>query len=391
MIRHMRNLAIGLLAVLALANGPVAAQTPDQIDDGDCDDLLLGPGLDPHSGGGIGAMFGDQANGLACDTAQRNRLTLIYQPSVIAKIVGGRLLAISPCALIERRKEDQQTGRTEEEQDCVDVNGLSVIPVAGPEQRLWNAWVDGKVSFIKAGDDVSPTDGPAFNGSGGIDYKLSDKVVIGLLGSIEASDLETGGFVPSTTRTDGIGGGAYVGVTLTPNIVFSGMVTGAQVGTGLDFVGVSADIDSTRLQTSAGLTGYWYAGVTRFSPAVTLAYSKEWQDDFVDSLGFAGPSQIYESAVLTFSSQIGRTIAITDRITAEPFLGGAIDYTFLSVIDVDGFPELDLGASYDARLQAGLNLSLGEATSLSFTGELSGLLLPDSDVYSGEVNFSVQF
>jgi outer membrane autotransporter protein len=253
-----------------------------------------------------------------------------------------------------------------------------------------NTWVDSKTSWIDAGNEFSPTDGTSFNATGGADYRIGDRMILGVFGSLEGSDLETGGFIPSTTKTDGIGAGIYTGITLTPNIVFSGIVSGAAVDTDLDYGFVAAALDSTRVQASGSLTGYWYIDSWRVSPSATLAWSKEWQNPFVDSLGFPGPKQAFESAVLTVGNQVGRTFALESG-SLEPFAGYQFDWTFLSSVETDGFEKTKYQDTYDLRVQAGVNWTIANGGSLSLTGELGGLLMPDNTVYSGEVNYSIQF
>ena len=222
----------------------------------------------------------------------------------------------------------------------------------------------------------------------GFDYRLSSSVVLGILGTYEHSRLETEGVLPISQKTDGYGGGAYVGVTLTPNIIFSGMATYAAIDTEL---GLSRDgeTDSDRVQLSGAFTGYWYSGTTRLSPSLTLAWSKEWQDAFSGGLT---PKQRFETGVLTGGTVIGHTLALAGTSTIEPWAGAFIDYTFINDVTTPG--PIAVGSydeQVDLRLQLGLNLSLAGNVQLSVTGETSGLLLDETDTYAGEANLAIQF
>ena len=381
--------SIAATAVLGQPAPSMAQDVPGQIDDGDCDDLLLSP---PDDGeGGVAGIISGANTALTCDQNLRNHLTVVYLSDTIRQIVGGRLNSNSLCASVddEDLSEDERRRR---EESCTTQAGLIITQTGAPVQKRFNAWIDSKTTWIEAGNkDVSPTDGPAINASGGIDYRINDRVILGLLGSFEHSNLDTGGFIPSTTKTEGFGGGAYLGVTVTPNIVFSGMVTGTAIKTDLDYDFVAASLDSTRLQASGSFTGYWYFQTMRLSPSVTLAWSKEWQDAFTDNLGFPGPAQRYESAVLTIGNQIGRTYALTSGDTIEPWGGAQFDWTFLSNVDIDGFGETKYQDSYDLRVQAGFNYVFAGGGQLAVTGEIGGLAMPDNSTYSGEVNYSLQF
>ena len=73
---------------------------------------------------------------------------------------------------------------------------------------MWNIWIDGKYSWLDDTVAFSDLDGSLVNGVIGADYKVSDRLVLGLMGTYETSDLEGSG---ATQDTDGWGGGAYHG------------------------------------------------------------------------------------------------------------------------------------------------------------------------------------
>ncbi len=375
----MRLLRIVLAAVgFFLACASLA--TAQTVDDGDCDDVVAQrPGNDP---------YGENSQ-LNCNAALVNQHTLVYQSEVIRNIVGRRLIVppfsqlIAPAGFAFESAEEAQKAPAGD-------GTFSIVPAGDTPVRKWNVWGDAKLSWIDPGDVTSPTDGRLANISTGIDYKLTDKVVIGLLASYENSDLDTPDFL-STTKTDGFGGGVYVGMTLTENIVFSGMLTGTRIDTDSDFLGATADIDADRVQASAGLTGYWYFGQTRISPSATIAWSKEWQDEFTDSLLAFSPDQTIETAILTFGNQVGHTFTFDNGMSVEPWAGAQFDWTFVNEVKTDGLSAYSFEDSYDLRLQTGMILNLAPNAQLSLTGEISGLLMPDNDIYSGQANLAIQF
>jgi hypothetical protein len=271
---------------------------------------------------------------------------------------------------------------------AIKVEPTADIPVAATEQRPWNAWVDGKYSWIKGKSEIDHGKGPLTNVMLGIDYRLSSSVVLGALGTYEDSRLETQGALPLAQETEGYGGGAYIGVTVTPNIIFSGMATYAAIETELDR-SREGDTDSDRVQLSGAFTGYWYSGLTRFSPSLTLSWSKEWQDEYSDELT---PAQEFETGILSGGTVIGHTFALTDTTSIEPWAGAFLDYTFINDTDTNGpFDDNSFGEQEDLRLQLGLNLNLASNVQLALTGETSGLLLDETDTYAGEANLAIQF
>ena len=55
---------------------------------------------------------------------------------------------------------------------------------------MWNIWIDGKYSWLDDNWPFSDLDGSLINGVVGADYKVSDRLVLGLMGTYETSDLE---------------------------------------------------------------------------------------------------------------------------------------------------------------------------------------------------------
>jgi outer membrane autotransporter protein len=252
--------------------------------------------------------------------------------------------------------------------------------------------VDVKNTWIEPGhNDLLPTQGTLFNGSAGVDYKLNDKVVLGLVSSFESSDTDTGGLFTGNTDSHGFGGGAYAGITLADNLIFNAMATGTWIDTDNTYTGISANVDSSRVQLSGGLTKYWYIGQTRITPSVQISWSKEYQDSFVDSTSALNPEQTLESAIATSGTTIGHTFALSNGQTIEPWIAGNLDWTIYSEIKTDGIGKTNLGEFLDARIQAGFNWSIAQNAQFTASGEIGGLIHPDQDTYAGELNLAIQF
>ena len=254
-------------------------------------------------------------------------------------------------------------------------------PAAAPSK--WNIWTDGKYSWLNDTSAVSNLDGSLINTVIGADYKVTDRLVLGLMGTYEDSRLKGSGLLPPTQKTNGWGGGAYMGLTLTDNLVFSANVLGTSLDTTTNGV---VKFDSERWQTSEALTGYWYSGTWRFSPSLTFAWSKEWQDS-------VGPihAQTIETAIVSPAMQIGDTISIGGANTVEPWLGAEIDWAVRNRVKDKVIGTIVDDPNTDLRLQTGLNFAFGANAQLALTAEMSGILLSKSDTYTAGANFAYQF
>lgn len=317
----------------------------------------------------------------ACAKSLLNRQSLINTTTSITKIIIDRFdfgpnqtepagLELSdPTDIWERLKSN---GRI-----TIAPTADVVAPAANP---TWNAWIDGKYSWLDDTDAFTDLDGSLVNGVVGADYKVSDRLVLGLMGTYETSALEGLGV---THDTEGWGGGAYLGLTLTDHLVLSATLLGTDLDTD---VNGAASFDSTRVQASSGLTGYWYSGTWRYSPSLTVAWSEEWQD-----ASGALNAQTIETGIISPGFQVGNSISIGGASTVEPWLGAQLDWVGINktVDDVTGTIFDD--PYTDLRLQGGLNFAFGANAQLALTGEISGLLYDKSDTYTAGANFSFQF
>jgi outer membrane autotransporter protein len=322
-----------------------------------------------------------------------NRQSLIGISNLIHRLVARELLAADPVVA-------EPAGLVvADPADALSANDTFMVAPAADVvepvfQRKWNLWIDGKYSWIDGGNDISDSDGPLINVTAGIDYKITDDFVFGLMFLYENSDLETSDLPPIGigVGTDGLGGGAYLGITLTDEIVFSALVNATFIDNDYDLIIATASTDSERVQASAGFTGYFYSSdLWRWSPSITVAWSGEWIESYRDSLGAAFADQTVETAVLSLGNQFGKTIALGNSTSIEPWAGAIVEYTFLNRTDTDGAPSIDYDDTVDIRVQAGLNLSLTGNAELALTGEVAGLLIEESDTYAGEATLAIQF
>lgn len=363
-MRSVRIAMGGLFLAVAGATGASAQLKP--IDN--CVSALTGRGVP------AGTTFN------SCLASSLSRNGAIYVPRVIDKALA-RSFGFGPLNIEAAGLADIIA---EEAGARLLPSAISVVPTADvaivPATR-WNAWVDGRYLYSDYDVDAGGLDGPTWSGLAGIDYKLDAKVSVGLLVSGENTELDNGA---TDMGSKSLGGGAYVGVVLTDNIVFSANLMGTHIDS--DQAGGILEFDTDRVQASAGLTGYWYTDTWRFTPGVTLSWSKDWENE-VNGLV---PDRTIAIGLLTPSVQVGNTLRLSDTLTMEPWAGAALDFTFINDTQTDGDGTTS-DATADLRLQAGFNFNFGANAQLALTGEAGGLLLDDLNFYSVEANLALQF
>lgn len=329
------------------------------------------------------AAEGPILQGSACARATISRQLLIHNIDVIPRVIfnsfGLGPVNIEPAGLAGLTADDfaaRLAGGS-----ALIIEPAADAPATAATALGWNVWGDGKYTWNDNGPASFNMDGPLWNGLFGIDYKVTSKFSLGIMGSFESSNLQGDGV---DLKSNGWGIGPYIGVVLTDNIVFSANVLGSRVD--------SSQLDelfkfkSDRLQAAASLNGYWYKGTWRFNPGISLSWSKEWMQENDGVL----PDQVIETGLLTPSLQIGDTLRMNDKTTVEPWAGAALDYTFLNRTDTDGFASVD-DPYADLRIQAGLNFGFGSNAQLALIGEAGGLLRSQTNSYSAEANLAFQF
>jgi outer membrane autotransporter protein len=367
MTKPLLSASVALIAGLAMA-GPATAQYTRA---GSCTPLAV-----------RNQIFGTMAG--SCIRALTSQQLLIHDIDVIRRVTavsfGMGPTSIEAAGLADLTPEEA-VARLDE--DLPGVTPAADIATT-PAPKLFNAWVDGKNTYTDSTPAAFDLDGSLTNLLAGLDVKLGDRVTLGVMGSYETSHYEGIGFPPPDFSSEGWGAGPYFGVTLTPNIVWSGNFLYSSVKSDQnDFFHYESD----RYQAATALTGYFYKGTWRFSPSLSLSWSKEQQ---TETAGFVSDETI-ETATVGPSLQIGNTLRLGDSATVEPWLGAAYDYTFLNRITDDMLGVILDDPTQDIRLQAGLNFGLGSNMQLAITGEMSGLLVDTADSYSAEANLAIQF
>ena len=319
----------------------------------------------------------------ACSKPMINRQSLANTSSSITHIIMDRLDTgpnqMEPAGL-------ELTNAREIAERLAGNGAILIAPtadVAAPSPTPnWNVWIDGKYSWLDDTLPLSDLDGSLINGVVGADYKVSDRMIFGLMGTYETSDLEGLGV---SQDTDGWGGGAYMGLALTDSLVLSATVLGTELDTDVSGGG-GAEFDSARLQATGALTGNFYSGTWRYSPSLTVAWSKEWQDA---SGGFN--AQTIETGIISPGLLIGNSVSIGGASTVEPWLGAQLDWVGINKVVDDALGTILDDPYTDLRLQGGFNFAFGANTQLALSAEISGLLYDDSDTYTVGANFAHQF
>lgn len=260
-----------------------------------------------------------------------------------------------------------------------------------PPPMLWNVWGDAQASRTKRKDPVGGFDGPLSTVSLGLDYAFPGTGLFGLFGNVEKSDydlIQSNG----SLKSDGRGLGAYAGVVIGNAVVADAMVVWKQFDNDIANPVSTASYDSTRWQAAANLTGYWYFDALRFSPTVGINWSRERQDGYTDSAGFAYGKITQSTVAATGGVQVGYRVDTQGGASIEPWLGIGGDWEISRpTSDIAAVPPGDKLSRFDTRVSAGVNAQLTPSVTLSFSGEVGGLTRDNYSSVRGGGQLSVRF
>jgi hypothetical protein len=249
---------------------------------------------------------------------------------------------------------------------------------------LWNIWTDATFAFADRDNPIAGYDGLLATVSLGLDRKVGDRSVLGVLLNFEASDFDTTAG-PGTYDSTGYGIGVYGGMALSDHWVADAMVVWKHFDNDLTGpIGLDS-FDSERWQAAANLTGYWYRGAWRYSPLAGIAWSHEDQD-----ASTFNPAQTVSTALVSAGLEVGYTTVLDDMRSLEPWASLTAEWTFhdsgVTVFGLD--PDLN---EIDLRLAGGLNAMLAENFSLSLRADIAGLVRNNFLVGTVDAQAALQF
>jgi hypothetical protein len=236
---------------------------------------------------------------------------------------------------------------------------------AGSDPAKLGIWTQGTASRIVKTEQFLKMDGFAYSGVLGVDYKFTPDVVVGVAGSYEHVDLDTG-YNRGSYDGSGFSLMPYVGVGLG-----DGWSWDASVGYGWLNYDVTrnagankASYDSERFSVSTNLIGFASLGGFMFQPKVGLMYINESQDAYKES-GTSG------NHVGADHSEFGRATA-----------GSKIGYAFGNSI-----PYIKLYGEWDFLVPEATTKSNGQKSEISRGGGVAGL---GYEIHSGGLVASIE-
>lgn len=257
----------------------------------------------------------------------------------------------------------------------------NTAPKMGVWVQMANTWVDGS-------DPGGEFEGDAQNITAGIDYKVTDRAVVGVAVGYELVDIDTT-FNSGTFEGDGISITPYFGVNLNKTWTMSALVSYGMIeyDTSSNNGGTTGSFDATRLMGSAAVEGNIYRNQLRFSPKVSVMYLSEDQDSYTDSSGAA----VGSSTIDLGRAAAGATVGYQFNVV-EPYARAMLEYDFAKEDPVNlGGGQFSSDDKFGVNAAIGANFGLGTNLKGNIEGNASTLGRENLDVYTISGRLRYQF
>lgn len=251
------------------------------------------------------------------------------------------------------------------------------------EQSEWNAWIRGEATgFADGGDSV--LDGWSAVVSVGVDYRLAENVIIGLLFGYESAELD---FDADASSFEGQGPtlGVYAGYQISEGLIFDITIAHSWLDYDIKSGTATGEFDASRWLFAANLVGTIHVNdrVT-IEPGVRIVYAIEDQDAFTLSDATVVGSKTINSGSASFGPTIYYALAGDMPEGSKVWASIKGNYDF-SDQDVTSTTLPDFDGVFSARFGAGFQTYIFDTAKLDLSGEVSGVGSDEYTAYSGQV------
>lgn len=223
---------------------------------------------------------------------------------------------------------------------------------------------------------------------GGIDYTLSDDILIGFLAQFDWLD-ETTGATGSELEGFGWMAGPYATFRLADAVFLDVRAAWGQSYNDQRLGTATGSFDTTRWVVAAQLSGDWHHDAWRVTPVASIRYGREEADAYILSSGTAIASNTGTVGSASAGPEIGYTYVLDDGTHVEPFAA------LFGIWNFAGADSVTLGAITNnldhirAEAELGVSTRWQGGASLRASLAYDGLGTDDFDAVSGRLWLSI--
>jgi hypothetical protein len=259
----------------------------------------------------------------------------------------------------------------------------------------FNLWAEGRFGIYSDDREDEDSDGDFFLGYVGADYRVMDRLILGVMGQIDWME-EEGDEYNSNVEGTGWMVGPYLSAEIAEGVFFDARAMGGRSDNSIDQeildLDYSGDFQTERWLAEAALTGNFDFAPFTLTPDVRFLYLREDQDDY--SVQNGGTSVNVDGETVTLA-QLSSGLRVTHAAQFESFdvrsyVGGRLFW------NIDDPGELTIDGNYvsdeefSAELSSGLEMK-SDAFMFGVEGTYNGLFDAEDYAVSGSVRFGYQF
>ncbi len=221
----------------------------------------------------------------------------------------------------------------------------------------WSMWID-----VRGTGLLEEGQGRQVNLTGGVGYRATPDLVVGLVTGYEVFDYHSVAF-DGDLRGDGASIGGYVGwkpdgITFDAMLVYSALGYDVSAGT------ASGSLDAARWLASSGIsTDFRLGDGFVLTPSARLSAIWEKQEAWLDTLAASHPERQWLSGSALAGAMVTKEFALADDLIVQLRLGAFAGYRY----EQDGYEGLD------GRVEAGAGVTTEGGARFDVSGELGGL------------------
>lgn len=264
--------------------------------------------------------------------------------------------------------------------------GFSGGDQASSDVGSWDIWSEGRIARF---DDSSSDNGLFAIVHGGVDYRMSQDVLVGVSLSVDWSSQD------SATNAGHISGtgwmaGPYALIRLGESIYVDAHASWGQSSNTISPLGTYTNtFDTTRWLVAGAISGDYRYGSWSLNPIVSLQYIQEQQEAYVDSLSVTISGQTIAQGDVRFEPRLAYHWQTSGRTHFTPWVQVAGVYTFGQRGTFSSGSLASRMSGLTSQVRTGLDISTTGGAALSVSGQYDGLGAGDARSYGATMSLSV--
>lgn len=264
-------------------------------------------------------------------------------------------------------------------------------PVPGPEGWRWNAWVSPRAVGVRNSAPGTTVSSDVYELIGGIDYRVTDDLIIGLALGGDRQDGAGKDYGLSLNR-NGWFAGPYLGWRLRPTTILDVWAGGGRADQEVEVPGERGSYGTDRWFLSANLTEIVDLGFAELRPRLSYQYAKDSAAGFTSTTGVRYLSDSWAQSLVSASVGISRPVAVGDGVL-RPFMRLGVTYGL--DLPVTQGARID-GTTYDVprwsgQVRAGVAWRVAPGVELGLQAGYLSAFVSDVQAWEGRALLTVLF